>query len=231
MAEGINNIGTELFGFYKEFVGFFPSYIGVFFNFLIFVLIVVIYSVFVWKFYRFISKKNPLGLNLDKYQKAGHPFLSRLLIGGLYFLEYIIVLPFLIFIIFAIFTFFLIILTQSQDISQILIISGIVITAIRMTAYYKEELSREIAKMLPLTLLAIAVLNPNTFSQAQFIERIFTQLNQIPNFFSEIFYYLIFIIIIEALLRFFSFIFSLFDLEETEEIKEVKEAEEEIKEE
>ncbi|GAG09030.1 unnamed protein product, partial [marine sediment metagenome] len=158
--------------------------------------------------------------DLNKYNSTQNSFFSRLLQGTLYFVEYILILPFLIFIIFAVFTFFLIILAQNQEISQILIISAAIITAIRMTAYYKENLSQEVAKMLPFTLLAITILNPNTFAKTQYIEKILSQFTQIPGFFSQIFNYLIFIVLIEAILRFFDFIFSLFGVEEKDETVE-----------
>ena len=214
MVEVIENFGTELLGLYNEFIATLPGFVGNFFNFLILVLLIVIYSVFIWKFYRFISTKNILGLNLNKYNKSEHPLFTKLFAGTLYFLEYIIILPFLIFFWFAIFTLFLVILTETQEISQILIISATVIAAIRMTSYYKENLSQEIAKLLPFTIIVISVLNPNFFSGTQYIEKIFSQLSQIPGFFSQILYYLGFIIILEVILRFFDFIFSLFELEE-----------------
>ncbi len=220
MAEVIKDIGTQILSTYNEFISILPYPLGQFVNLLILILMIVIYSIFVWKFYKFVSKKNPLGLGLNKYNSTQNSFFSRLFQGTFYFVEYLLILPFLIFIIFAVFTFFLIIISQSQETSQILFISAAIITAIRMTAYYKENLSQEIAKMLPLTLLAITVLNPNNFSNTQYIERILIHFTQLPEFFSQIFNYLIFIVIIEAVLRFFDFIFSLFGLEEQDETVE-----------
>ena len=220
MVEVIKDIGTQILSTYNEFISILPYPLGQFVNLLILVLMIVIYSIFVWKFYKFVSKKNPLGLGLNKYNPTQNSFFSRLFQGTFYFVEYLLILPFLIFIIFAVFTFFLIIISQSQETSQILFISAAIITAIRMTAYYKENLSQEIAKMLPLTLLAITVLNPNNFSNTQYIERILIHFAQLPEFFSQIFNYLIFIVIIEAVLRFFDFIFSLFGLEEQDETVE-----------
>ncbi len=222
MAEVIKELGTQLLSIYNEFVAILPYPLGQFVNLLILVLMIVLYSVLVWKFYKFISKKNPLGLDLNKYNSAQNSFFSRLFQGTLYFVEYILILPFLIFVIFTVFTFFLIILSQSQEISQILFLSAAIITAIRMTAYYKEDLSQEIAKMLPFTLLAITVLNPNNFSDTQYIERILSHFSQLPGFFSQIFTFLIFIVLIEIVLRFFDFIFSLFDIKEKDETVEEK---------
>ncbi|MFH1801501.1 MAG: hypothetical protein ABH804_01570 [archaeon] len=210
--EGVINL-------YKEFLSFFPPYVGVLLNLLILTLIIVVYSVFVWKFYRIISKKNTIELNLNQYNINQNSFFSRLFSGAFYFLENIIIAPLLIFIAFAVFTFFLIALSENQDVSQILVVSAVVIAAIRMTSYYKEDLSKDLAKMFPFLLLTIAVLNPANFSQAQYFEKIIFNLSQLPNFFGEIIYYLGFIIFLEIIMRFFDFLFSLFGIEEVGEEK------------
>lgn len=217
MAE-VNGIGSELLGIYNSLIGTLPNWAQSFVNLFLLVILVVLYAVFVWKLYRFISKKNPLGLNLSRFNRSENPFTTKLFAGLLYFIEYIIVLPFLIFFWFAIFTLFLITLTQNQNISQILIISATIIAAVRMISYYSEGLADEVAKFLPLTILAVAIINPEFF-QAGFIERVINMLAQIPSYFAQITHYLGFIIILEIILRFFDFVFSLFGLEEEVEEK------------
>lgn len=217
MAE-VENLGIQLFEFYKEFIASLPPLAGNFFNFFILVLVIVIYSMFIWKFYKFIAKKNILGLDLNKYNKSSNPFFAKVFAGTFYFVEYIIILPFLIFFWFAIFTFFFIFLSE-LEIQTILIASATIVAAIRMTSYYKEDLSRDIAKLLPFMLLATSILTPGFFN----IERIFTHFDRLPNFFGNIAYYLIFIIFLEIILRFFDFIFSLFGLEESEEAEKTGE--------
>ena len=106
MAEG-DLFSSEIVAAYNGFVATLPSWVQNFLTLFILVLIIVIYSIFIWKFYRFISKKNILQLNLNKYNKTEHPFLTKILAATFYFLEYIIILPFLIFFWFAVFTFFL----------------------------------------------------------------------------------------------------------------------------
>lgn len=211
--EGVfNDISQRLIDLHRGFIEFLPGYIGDFFNLFILVLLVVLYSLFVWKFYRFISKKNIIELNLNKYNISEHPVIVKLLAVIFYFIEYIIVLPFLIFFWFSVFTLFLIFLSESSEINSILVISATIIAAIRMTSYYKEDLAKDLAKLLPFTLLAISILNPNFFS----IDRILGHLSEIPSLFSQIISYLLFIVLLEVILRFFDFIFSLFNLEEVE---------------
>ncbi|MEN7981836.1 MAG: hypothetical protein ABFQ65_00110 [Nanoarchaeota archaeon] len=209
---------------YNSFIEILPLWVQNFISFFLLVLLIVAYSIMVWRFYQFVSKKNPLGLNLnEKYKPNEHSFGTRFVVGLLYFVEYILILPLLIFLIFGIFTLFLIVLSSSEDVSQILIISATVIASIRITAYYNEKLSQEIAKILPFMLLAVAVLNPTTFTQVQYIEKIFNHLINIPNFLSQIWSYLLFIIIIEITLTFFDLIFSLFNLHEPEKAEEKEE--------
>lgn len=209
MEEVVAGFGGEILSIYNSFLGTIPEFWQTFFQLFIMVLLVVIYSIFIWKFYRYISAKNFLGLDLRKYNKSQNPFFEKLLKGGLYFVEYIIVLPFLIFFWFFVFTLFLVFLTESLTINQVLIVSAIIIASIRMTSYYKEDLSKDLAKMLPFTLLAIALINPDFFD----FTRIINSLNQIPEFLTLVFYYLIFIIILEIILRFFDLILSIFGLQ------------------
>ena len=228
MLEVIQTISSQIISGYNDFISFFPDYVGTFINFLILVLLVVVYTILIWKGYKFISKKNLLNLDLKKYNKFEYPLAARLIAGILYFTEYIIVLPILVFIAFFVLTFFLIILAQNQEISQIFIISAVIISAIRITSYYKEGIAQEIAKFLPMTLLAIAVLNPSSFSQTQYLTNIIIQLTQIPSFIGQAGYYLLLIIIIEIILRFFDFIFIVTGINQ-KEIEEEKVEEKEIK--
>tara|TARA_Y100000034_G_scaffold54708_1_gene67012 strand:+ start:17760 stop:18410 length:651 start_codon:yes stop_codon:yes gene_type:complete len=212
----IDTFSTSFLETYNSFISTLPFFAQKFINLFLIVLLIVIYSIFIWKFYRFIAKKNIIELSLNKYNKAEHPLLAKLLAGIFYFIEYILILPFLIFFWFSIFTIFLIFLTENLAIENLLIISAIIIASIRMVSYYNEDLSRDLAKLLPFTLLAISIINPKFFD----INRIFNNFSEILGFFNEIIIYLAFIIILEIILRFFDFIFSLFGIEDTPKIKE-----------
>lgn len=212
----VANVSLEISNLYKDLIEFFPSPFGDFFNLLAIVLLVSLYGLFIWKFYRFIAKKDIISLNLNQYNRSSNPAIAKFLAGIFYFLEYIIIMPFMIFFWFAFFTLFIVLLNETLTLSQILIVSAVIISAVRMTAYYKEDLSKDLAKLLPFTLLAVSLLNPNFFN----IERIITHLLSITDFFSEIKIYLLFIVFLEIILRFFSFIFSLFGIEEEEVVQE-----------
>jgi len=210
MAEGvIESFSSNLMNLHQGFINAVPSYIGDFVNFVILLMLVFVYAVFVWHVYRFIATKNFLKIDWEKYIGSN----NVLGVKVLYFLEYVIISPFVIFFSFTIFGIFLLIMSQEVEIQTILVTSAIIVASIRMTSYYNEDLSRDLAKVFPFTLLVLSMTIPNFFS----VERVIGQLNQVSLFFNNILVYLGFIIALEIILRFFSFIFSLFGLEDVED--------------
>ena len=204
----IANFTSEITAAYNGFLSLLSPFFQTFFNFFFLALLIFLYSTFIWKLHIFISKKNILSLDLNKYNTVEHPTVAKVVAGGLYFLEYIIILPFLIFFWFSIFGISLTIFTD-LEIGTILVTSTVIVAAIRITSYSNEVIAKEVAKLLPLNLLAISLLVPGFFE----FERILNNLNQIPDFLSQILSYLGFIILLEVILRFFDFIFSIFGLE------------------
>ncbi|MDP3992111.1 MAG: hypothetical protein Q8P79_01215 [Nanoarchaeota archaeon] len=204
----IGDFTSDLIAAYTGFLSLLPPFFQTFFNFFFLAVLIFAYATFVWKLHKFISIKNILNLDLNRYNTAEHPANAKIVAGALYFLEYIIIMPLLIFLWFSIFGISLTIFTD-LDIGTILVISTVVVAAIRITAYSNEAIAREVAKLLPLNLLAISLLIPGFFE----FERVLNNINQIPDFLSQIFYYLGFIILVEVILRFFEFIFSAFGLE------------------
>ena len=43
----------------------------------IYTIIIAIYSIFIWKFYKFLAKRNIIELNLSQYSRTEHPFLNK----------------------------------------------------------------------------------------------------------------------------------------------------------
>ena len=219
---GVGDFISGLAQEYEIFVSTLPQIIQDFLSLFLLVLLIVIYSIFIWKLYRFIGTKNIFKFDLNKYNKTSHPFLTKIIAAGLYLLEYILIIPFIIFFWYAIFTFFLILFVEEAvATSTILFISAVAIAAIRMCSYlpkYGENLAKELAKILPFTFLAVSVLNPDIFTNI--IVRISTRFSEISIFFEGIVTYLMFIILLEIILRFFEFIFNILEIEEVEPPKE-----------
>lgn len=211
----VETFSAGLVTYYNSFLSYLPAWGQQVVNLFLLILLIAFYAWFIWKFYRFVAQKNILTLNLSKYNTTENPTLNKIFAVLLYLLEYIIILPFIIFFWFVIFTFFLIFLTEGIELANILIISATIVGAIRIISYiprYGQELAKEVAKLLPFTLLAISITKPGFFD----IERILNQIVLIPNFFQTILIYLVFIIALEVVLRVVELILSAFGLKEPE---------------
>jgi len=204
---GWQEVALTLVDAYKSIVSAAPLSFQSFISLFFIVVLIVIYAVFVWKLDRLIATKNIFSLNLNQYNTSKHPFIDKFLATLLYFLEYIVILPIIILFSFIVFSIFLI-LVVNLELRTILFISAAVIATIRVLTYiprYGETLAREIAKLLAFTLLAVALLTPGFFD----IERIIGNIGKIGEFFSVILSYLLFIVILEVILRFFEFLLDL----------------------
>jgi len=105
--------------------------------------------------------------------------------------------PFIVFFWFAILAIFLGFLGKNQTIESILMVSMALVSAVRVAAYYNEGLSRDLAKMLPFALLGIYLVDQSYFEFEVSLEL----LKSIPEYWTLLIYYFIFILVLEFLLR------------------------------
>ena len=186
---------------------------------LFFTAVIVIYAVFVYYFYRFLAKKNLIELNLNQYNQYQNPALAKFFAGVFYIAEYLILLPIITFFWFAILAVLILVLSEGMEIGTILLISAALVAAVRITAYVSENLAKDLAKMLPFTLIAIAITKPGFFTMSAMMTRFQT----IPTLFSNLPYYLLFIVGIELIMRILTSIENIFKSKEP--VEENKEAE------
>jgi len=196
---GINNISAMINDYVPK--EYYPYLILI-----AYVILIVFYSIFVWKLYKFIAKKNIIDLNLNKYNKAKHPILIKFLALMLFLLEYIIIIPILIFFWFSAFAVFLLLLSKNTPINQILVVSAAIVGAIRMTSYYSNDLSKDLAKIFPFTVLVVSLLDPQFLANSNLIYRVL----EIPALMKNIILYIIFIAGIEFIMRILLLTKSLF---------------------
>ena len=201
---------------YQEFISTLVFWQQNFINLFLLVCLVVIYAIFVWKLYRFIARKDVIPFDLKRFHKENRNFYNKFISAVGYFIKNIVIFPLLIFFWYAIFTIFLMVLTENLPLVRILVISAIIIAAIRATAYYKEGLSKDLAKLLPLTLLAVFLTQSSVFD----FGNILSNLSQIPLFLKEISIYYLFLLVLEVILRIIDIFFVTSGLEEQEEVQE-----------
>ena len=167
-----------------------------------FTTVLVLYAVFVYYFYKFLAKKNIIDINFERYNSTGTKFLAAIF----YIIEYLIILPIVTFFWFAVLAALILVLAEGIDVSTILIISASLVASVRVTAYISEKLSQDLAKMLPFTLLAIAITKPGFFEVTSLLSRF----GEIPSLFANIPYYLLFIVVLELFMRFAEFVSTVF---------------------
>ena len=115
----------------------------------------------------------------------------------IYFLKYLFIFPIYSFIWFLVFSFLLFVLSKSRPIEDILFLGIIVVAATRIGAYVSEKLAEDMAKLLPLTLIAIFLISPEIVTIETISSSFLILLQQIPRAAK----YLLFIIVVEWLLR------------------------------
>ncbi len=156
---------------------------------MVFVIGMVIYSVFIFAFYRFISKRDMFKLSKEgrttKHSKAS------------YYLKYIFLFPIAAFLWFFMISIFLSMLSNVVTLSNIFMLSMAILISIRVTAYLHEDLSSDLAKMIPFALLGILLLDITSFS----VDVPFNVLHQIPPEATTLIYYFVFIFVLELILR------------------------------
>jgi len=163
-----------------------------------FTAVIIFYSVFVYYFYIFLAKKNILELNLHKYSSYENEKVMKFFAGLFHIIEYLIFLPVLSFFWFAVLAILILLLAEGISISTVLLISAALVASVRVTSYVSQTLSRDLAKMLPITLLAIAITKPGFFEVNSLLMRI----SEIPSLINSVPLYLVFIVVLELIMRF-----------------------------
>ncbi len=146
---------------------------------------IAVYSIVIWHFYRFIARRDCFKTNDCKNKK---------LVG---FAKYFCVFPFIAITFFLGLSLMLLFLTRKLDLISILSTSFALVIAIRISAYYSEDLSKDVAKLLPFVLLGIFLVDPTYFS----FDEVVNNINSLPNNVNQIVIYIVMIILVEWILR------------------------------
>ena len=125
----------------------------------IYVLGMSAYAVFVFKFYRFVAARDTFDFDLSRYEEVSYRFVRSTIHVVLYVFKYLILFPIFAFFWFAILTVVLAFLSKDQSFSQTLLIALATVSAIRVTAYLHEDLSRDVAKLLPFAVLGVFLID------------------------------------------------------------------------
>lgn len=120
---------------------------------------VAVYTALVFAFYQTLSKRRPVHFHLS--DRPG--WVGRL--GK--FAESALLFPILSFLYFAVLAVALFVLAKSQGTVQIMAIAMAVVVGVRVTVYLSEAMSNDLAKLVPLSLLAVLLVDPGYISLGQ----------------------------------------------------------------
>ena len=163
------------------------------------------YAIFIFKFYRFIAARDMFGLDLSRNDGVRDAVLWDLIFLVWYVVRYLILFPAFAFFWFSVMTLILIFLSEDRALTQTLLIAMATVSAIRVSAYYNEDLSRDLAKILPFAVLGVFIIDTTFFNIAASLEA----LREIGAHRGTIAYYLLFLVALEFGLRFIFVIFKL----------------------
>ena len=164
---------------------------------MIFTVGVAIYAVIIFNLYRFMSRKDIFDLNFSNFEKSSHPALRKTLHLVFYIAKYLLMFPLFAFFWFGVLVVMVAFLSKTKEVEDLLLIAMAVLTSVRVTSYYTEDLSRDIAKMLPFALLGIFLIDLRYFDLNTSTEL----LNRVGAEWKSIFYYWVFVVLLELVLR------------------------------
>jgi len=166
----------------------------------VFIAGMVIYSIFIFKFYKFLARKDIFKLKLYTYYNKSQLLLEKMFGGILYVLEYLLLFP--------IFTFFWFIVLAvlfsflSKNTAGInFMISMALVASVRVTSYYTENLSQDLAKMIPFALLGVFLVDIGKFTVQGALQVVTSTPSNLAQNWIQLSYYFAFVIIMEFILR------------------------------
>ena len=163
----------------------------------IFAVGIAIYAIVVFNLYRYMSRKDIFNLNFSRFEESKHPALSKVLHLFFYVAKYILLFPLVAFAWFGVLVVMVAFLSKTGEVQDLLLIAMAVLSSIRVTSYYTEDLSRDIAKILPFALLGIFLIDLNYFQ----IEESLALLEVVGTEWRIIVYFWLFIVALELVLR------------------------------
>jgi hypothetical protein len=166
---------------------------------LIFLVCMVIYSIFVFSFYKFLARRDLFKINLTKYNTSKRPLVKKTVRVLFYIFEHILIYPFWVLLWFTILATLITLLSRNQGAQTIMLVTASLIGSVRATAYINEDLANDLSKMLPFALLGVFLVDVAYVSISNSAEIVMLM---VPLWEIAV-YYMLLLIILELALRFF----------------------------
>jgi hypothetical protein len=172
------------------------------------ILAISAYSIFVFIFYRNLAKRDLITLNLDKYSNNLTGKIKKYIKSITFVIQYILIIPVLLTFWTLVLAIILTLLSPDADHSRNALIATSVVGSVRILSYWTEDLSRDVAKMLPFGVLGVFLVG-DAQVQISEIKELLESLEEIAtSFISSLFL----IAVVEGILRSITSIINLISL-------------------
>ncbi len=172
------------------------------------ILAISAYSIFVFIFYRNLAKRDLITLNLDKYSNNLTGKIRKYIKTIIFVIQYILIIPILLTFWTLVLAIILTLLSSDADHSRNALIATSVVGSVRILSYWTEDLSRDVAKMLPFGVLGVFLVG-DAQVQVSEIRELLQSLEEIAtSFISSLFL----IAVVEGVLRSITSIINLISL-------------------
>ena len=164
---------------------------------LIAIIAIAVYSGFIFMFYRILAKRDLITLDLSKYADDFGGKVKKFLRSTIFVIQYIVLIPILIAFWTLVLAAILTLLSNSTDHARNALIATAVVGAVRILAYWTEDLSRDVAKMLPFAVLGVFLVDSTSVKWSEFQDL----LSSLPQLAESYLSSLILLAILETILR------------------------------
>ncbi len=148
------------------------------FKFLLFVIGIAVYSLFVWHFYRFLSRRDLFPKFFYKLSVRREKKPSIAAIAG-FSAFYIVAFPAIIFVWFTVLSFFIFLIAKDMPFFVAIFVSMAIIATVRILSYYREDAAKEVAKMIPYAILSFLLTSAAIYADPHFFTE--KELGAIPS--------------------------------------------------
>jgi len=163
-------------------------------NVIVMALAIAFFGAVIGMFWKTLSRRNMIDVDWKKVQGGfGKQLFERVKFG----LEYVVVFPLATFVWFVVLTVFLYFMSKTASIADMMFISISLVAAIRVCAYFDEDIAGDIAKVVPIAILGVFLTEPTMFSPVIVEQR----LAEMATLIGDALPYLVMLIVLEVLLR------------------------------
>jgi hypothetical protein len=118
---------------------------------------ITLYALFIFRYWHFLARRDIFQLKDDEYYNTFAGNKQRLLRLAFYILENLVLTPIIVLFWFMVLAGFLAVLSNQAGLGIVLLVSAAFVASVRIVSYFSEEDAQDLAKLIPLTLLAVFI--------------------------------------------------------------------------